>query len=292
MNDYYSDTAYNSTLSSTQTSIDYDSAFYQKFKLILRHQLPFKITRRQFLIPFIYRVNYYYNRRGYHHKSTPEDDNLHREYVIKFERPPTRSALLNIFLAFLFMLCWVGLPFLGLMTIYNAWHTTELQQQLTSFSYYLNYFILPLSFGMVLHYINTRRPKEYDKIIFNRQTGNVTFGPTAKSPTATHFSFDHCIVGLKTLTSNYGRLSYAMYIIDRKSGSVATLCVDRSHRYCATYWETLLQFMDISKPLPDTPEFEACRHLDPITADYDNTHQRDINYWRKMSRNELENHLI
>ena len=47
-------------------------------------------------------------------------------------------------------------------------------------------------------------------------------------------------------------------------------------------WDYLQNFMDISKPLPDTPELEAFRHLDPTTAKHDRQTGRELRYWRDM----------
>jgi hypothetical protein len=40
--------------------------------------------------------------------------------------------------------------------------------------------------------------------------------------------------------------------------------------------------MDTSKPLPDLPEFEQVRHLDPTTKAYDKKTGRDPDYWWKL----------
>lgn len=47
-------------------------------------------------------------------------------------------------------------------------------------------------------------------------------------------------------------------------------------------WDYLQNYMDISKPLPDTPELEAFRHLDPTTAEHDRQTSREPRYWRDM----------
>ena len=47
-------------------------------------------------------------------------------------------------------------------------------------------------------------------------------------------------------------------------------------------WDYLQNYMDISKPMPDTPELEAFRHLDPTTAEHDRQTGRAPRYWRDM----------
>ena len=53
--------------------------------------------------------------------------------------------------------------------------------------------------------------------------------------------------------------------------------------YCLLFWERLVRFMDNTKPLPDIPEYEGYRHLDPITAEFDKHNNRPEVYWRDMS---------
>ncbi len=48
------------------------------------------------------------------------------------------------------------------------------------------------------------------------------------------------------------------------------------------FWDLIRQYMDVTKPLPDIPLFEAYRHLDPTTAKYDSKKGRDPHYWRNM----------
>lgn len=52
-------------------------------------------------------------------------------------------------------------------------------------------------------------------------------------------------------------------------------------------WEFLQNYMDISKPLPDYVVLEAYRHLDPVTAEYDQQTGRNPRYLRDMSEKEL-----
>ncbi|SEP15021.1 hypothetical protein [Aquisalimonas asiatica] len=49
-------------------------------------------------------------------------------------------------------------------------------------------------------------------------------------------------------------------------------------------WEAMQQFMDVSRPLPDIPEFDGTRHLDPITAEHDRKSGRPQRYWLDMER--------
>ncbi|MBU2862293.1 hypothetical protein KO489_00405, partial [Reinekea forsetii] len=54
--------------------------------------------------------------------------------------------------------------------------------------------------------------------------------------------------------------------------------------YVGVLWEYFQHFMDVSRPLPDVPEFEPYRHLDPTTLQWDKDHNRPRWIWRDMSR--------
>lgn len=56
---------------------------------------------------------------------------------------------------------------------------------------------------------------------------------------------------------------------------------DFQQRPCAL-WDFLQNYMDTSGPIPDIPLFEPYRHLDPVTASYDQQRGRDPRYWIDM----------
>src|SRR5690554_2276129 len=47
-------------------------------------------------------------------------------------------------------------------------------------------------------------------------------------------------------------------------------------------WDMLQRYMDTSQPLPDTPQWEMFRSLDPTTLTHDRRSGRDPRYWRDM----------
>ena len=53
--------------------------------------------------------------------------------------------------------------------------------------------------------------------------------------------------------------------------------------HCILAWERIVRHMDNTKPLPDVPVYEAYRHLDPVTAEFDKQNNRPEYYWRTMS---------
>jgi hypothetical protein len=52
--------------------------------------------------------------------------------------------------------------------------------------------------------------------------------------------------------------------------------------YVGVLWEFFQHFMDVSRPLPDVPELEPYRHLDPTTREWDKKHNRPERLWRDM----------
>src|SRR5690554_1890585 len=48
-------------------------------------------------------------------------------------------------------------------------------------------------------------------------------------------------------------------------------------------WDMLQRYMDVTQPLPDMPRLEPFRHLDPVTAKYDQTTGRNPRYWRDLN---------
>jgi len=54
--------------------------------------------------------------------------------------------------------------------------------------------------------------------------------------------------------------------------------------YCYMDWELIQRFADNTLPLPDLPDIEAYRHLDPLTIEYDKKRNRPEYYWRKMHK--------
>jgi len=56
--------------------------------------------------------------------------------------------------------------------------------------------------------------------------------------------------------------------------------------YVGVLWEFFQHFMDVSRPLPDVPQFEPYRHLDPTTKKWDEENNRPRWVWRDMSRDD------
>jgi hypothetical protein len=116
-----------------------------------------------------------------------------------------------------------------------------------------------------------------NNIVFNRRTGMVTVPSFKKEvPFAELDAYYYCpqsTVGYRhTLYFGHRYSSFGF-------GSPASW-VDK--QWLHGEWEYYQQYMDIDLPLPDLPDFEPYRHLDPTTASYDKKHNRPPDYWRDM----------
>ncbi len=63
-------------------------------------------------------------------------------------------------------------------------------------------------------------------------------------------------------------------------GPLVDIYQDSTEHYAL--WDYIQNYMDVSQPLPDIPELEKFRHLDPTTAAYDRQHGRNPRYWVDM----------
>lgn len=95
---------------------------------------------------------------------------------------------------------------------------------------------------------------------------------------------------------------YSLQIKNDKGGSTHALCLahkdhstysgaflqcsvkDNPHSagFCHMAWELIQRFADNTLPLPDMPNLEKFRALDPVTVAYDKKHNRPEHHWRKM----------
>jgi hypothetical protein len=123
--------------------------------------------------------------------------------------------------------------------------------------------------------------------IFNRRTGLVTIPRGGKKtpvilPFAELDGYYYC--SHSTVNVNY-LLHFGHRFTPRGYGTGRSW-VDRYWIYVE--WEFLQQYMDISLPLPDIPDLEPYRHLDPTTAAYDKQYSREPHYWRDMDMAQFE----
>ncbi|MCS2608578.1 hypothetical protein [Halomonas dongshanensis] len=69
--------------------------------------------------------------------------------------------------------------------------------------------------------------------------------------------------------------------------------VDGSIAQLYAMWDMLQRYMDVSQPLPDVPQLEPFRHLDPTTKAYDEAGKRGrpATYWRDLYANSSDEEL-
>ncbi|MEK0158345.1 hypothetical protein WLQ65_04195 [Pseudoalteromonas piscicida] len=157
--------------------------------------------------------------------------------------------------------------------------------------------LIPINFALVnlTPYLSTFVKEKC--VYFDREKQKVSF--TLDIPHCTerdefgHCCFDYSEINLRfqrVYTDQYGAMTYAP-IISHKNGqkfpkAKITAIVDENPRSpieCLILFEDIRRFMDKSKPLPESPEYEGFRHLDPVTAEHDKAIGRPANYWSEMS---------
>jgi hypothetical protein len=62
----------------------------------------------------------------------------------------------------------------------------------------------------------------------------------------------------------------------------ALLCPGPDFQPPCALWDFIQNYMNVSRPLPDLPQYEEYRHLDPTTAEYDRLTGRNPRYWIDM----------
>jgi len=144
-------------------------------------------------------------------------------------------------------------------------------------------FLIPVT-SLLLFYVARYMEKISiikDKIKFNRRTGMVSIPRWGKPPFRRPFyefiPYYYYWSGGNSMLVNFSTyLGHRHYPI-----GIAINGIDYNSAFAK--WSFLQLFMDVSLPLPDIPEFEIYRHLDPTTADYDNKTGRPVRYWRDMN---------
>ncbi|NSY33545.1 hypothetical protein DS891_08045 [Pseudoalteromonas sp. JC28] len=144
-------------------------------------------------------------------------------------------------------------------------------------------------------YLSTLVKGKY--VYFDREKQKVSF--TFEIPHCTerdefgNCCFDYSEINLRyqrVYTNEYGAMTYAP-IISHKDGqkfpkAKITAIINENGRTpieCLMLFEDIRRFMDKSKPLPESPEYEGFRHLDPVTAEHDKVIGRPASYWSEMS---------
>ncbi|WP_439879439.1 hypothetical protein [Pseudomonas prosekii] len=128
----------------------------------------------------------------------------------------------------------------------------------------------------------------------NRRTGLITVfdyknngeykkNGTIGELTAPFYEFDAYIA---TSPDSQGMPMNVLYLAHRYRNIMinfgALLCPGPEVQPACALWDFIQNYMDVSRPLPDLPQYEEYRHLDPTTAEYDRRTGRNPRFWIDM----------
>ncbi|MCX4029289.1 hypothetical protein [Spartinivicinus marinus] len=168
---------------------------------------------------------------------------------------------------------------------------------------FFGYFICVLIFLHILFYYlaPTLLNKLQDKLVvdrgcgFFRKTGMVRKHITGKEYFEAPFTeFDATLINMPDIN---GLPRYQLTLVHRYQPISFNVPIGLEGvldgRFRLADWDTLQRFMDISQPLPDIPQLEPFRALDPVTAEYDKAGKRGRpdDYWANLSHDDwFKNH--
>ncbi|MBZ5488994.1 hypothetical protein HW452_15830 [Halomonas aquamarina] len=124
----------------------------------------------------------------------------------------------------------------------------------------------------------------------NRRTGMVkVFANSAKKSTAWKIAHElpfhefDCYIQSSPTSQGIAQynLSLVHYSVEAHVALVGMFGVTSRLDQLAA-WDMLQRFMDTSQPLPDSPQWEQFRSLDPTTLEWDKEIARPPRYWRDM----------
>ncbi|WP_162925762.1 hypothetical protein [Isoalcanivorax indicus] len=151
----------------------------------------------------------------------------------------------------------------------------------------IEFLLIPTLAWATIRYLTRKEPKLKTDTRFFRRTGMVSIyldkGKRQEIP------FDEFDPYVSFNTGPSGSSSLILNLVHRYSNTAigyhnAFMFEDK----LKIEWEQLCDFMDISRPLPETPIYEQCRHWDPVSKAYDEKHNRPSDYWHKMSKKDIQ----
>ena len=154
-----------------------------------------------------------------------------------------------------------------------------------------------LNFSPILaRYILPRREVYFDRL---NQTVSFTWSvDNAQKNEHGHATFRFSEIEAFYAKANHSQghgVTHAMYVAHKDyqnhAGAFSEIRVKdnpQNPNYCRYTWERVVRFMDLSKPLVDSPEIEPFRNLDPVTRDFDKQNNRPEKYWRLMSYKQMQ----
>lgn len=231
---------------------------------------------------------------------------VERKYAVK------EPAAYNFYTAGLVLTVWVKLliamatifSLLGALTMFFlimvSFFTSdlsilgELTALLPSFFVFL---ILPLSVYFLLKFFDDRDLLvRFNKVpgirlALRRDTGMVQFKKRGRwidvpFPEVMGMTRHHCDShGVRRMTFHLNhKHSKLNRNLDSGLYALGTAMTKGERWFYHLRWEFYRHYMDTTRPLPDIPEFEPYRHLDPATREWDEEHGRPKNYWLNMDQ--------
>ncbi len=150
-------------------------------------------------------------------------------------------------------------------------------------------FLPLLSIWLILKLLTRGEPKLKKDTRFYRRTGIVSIYQKRKA--RLEIPFDEFDPHMTTRTAATGSTGFMLLLVHRYSDLVISHINDYPEVYQVYLeWEALVQFMDVSQPLPDQPIIEPARQFDPVTALYDKKTSRPKHFWRGMCEEEFAAH--
>lgn len=182
---------------------------------------------------------------------------------------------------------WLGgvLSAIGLFVFFFA---KEENFTLSDWQSYIFFLIGTIIFAL-FHFLMKIVPNK-NNILFNRRTGMVSIPQLGRKPSIV-LPFAECD-GYYFCPQSKTGWRYNFYLGHRFSPQGTIVTQQKVERYVVNAdWEFFQQYMDISMPLPDLPELEPYRHLDPTTAAYDKEHNRPPHYWRDFDLKQVHSEI-
>lgn len=118
----------------------------------------------------------------------------------------------------------------------------------------------------------------------NRTNGMWVIPVTKKQ--SIHLPFVECYPYIQTRATATGAVT-DLWCVHVKTGKKYAVSHNLDRFAAFLLQAHIRHFMDVSRPLPDTPDFEWWRPYDPITAEHDKQTGRDPRYWRDMPFDEF-----
>lgn len=118
---------------------------------------------------------------------------------------------------------------------------------------------------------------------FNRVTGQVKFAlGKGRSFEAPFVEFDAYVERVVQRGGIFYRLMFVHRYTQKQFNKTSLSNIEAEKTEVLALWDMLQRYMDVTQPLPDMPRLEPFRHLDPVTAKYDQTTSRNPRYWRDL----------